>query len=118
MRVPRGEVRNGLSASSRRSHIGLLSQDVVAPSAYPFSISNHLPNMSLPWNHFRNSLAAFWFLEYFISPCEKATAYGGVRPPGPSGMAKCERSGHIGSPLAVLTFSRAGREPKRPYRAG
>ena len=50
-------------------------------------------------------MAAFWFLEYFISPCEKATAYGGVRPPGPSGIAKCEMSGHMGSPLSFLILS-------------
>src|SRR5262245_54926830 len=105
MRVPRGDVRKGLSASSRRSHMGLFSQYMVAPSAYPFSISNHLPNCSLPWNHLRNSFAAVWFFEYFMRPWENATAYGGVCPSAPSGMAKCEMSRHMGSPFSSFTLS-------------
>jgi len=27
-------------------------------------MSNHFPNVSFPWSHFKKSLAAFWFFEY------------------------------------------------------
>ena len=33
IRVPRGDVRNGMSDSSSRSHIGWFSHDVAAPTA-------------------------------------------------------------------------------------
>src|SRR4026207_1778967 len=67
-----GAVRNPFIGSSMGLHIGLCSQSFVDPIENPSATWNHLPYCSLPWSHFRKSLASFWFLPYFMTPCPKA----------------------------------------------
>src|SRR4029450_3080044 len=93
-------VRYSFMASSSLPHSGCCSQCLVEPTENPSMTSNHLPNCSLVWNHFRRSLASFWFFEYFMTMCENGMWYPQV-PAGPRGIAKWSMSRHIGSPLSA-----------------